>query len=75
MSCKKSCANGSRREFLQATGCGLFTLAALGPHREREGRLLNLTNYENNRSLHRTVAFTSIGTATAGYLLMLFGYH
>ena len=30
MSCKKSCTNGSRREFLQATGCGLFSLAALG---------------------------------------------
>jgi Rieske Fe-S protein len=30
MSCKKSCSNESRREFLQTTGCGLFTLAALG---------------------------------------------
>lgn len=30
MSCKKSCTSGSRREFLQTTGCGLFTLASLG---------------------------------------------
>ena len=30
MSCKKPCANESRREFLQTTGCGIFTLAALG---------------------------------------------
>ena len=61
--------------LMLASDGGFLATAALGPHREREGRLLNLTNYENNRGLHRTVAFTSIGTATAGYLLMLFGYH
>lgn len=35
----------------------------------------NLVNFDQNKSTHRTVVFTTMGVATAGYLLMLFGNH
>ena len=33
----------------------------------------NLVNFDQQKSTHRTVVFTSMGVATASYLLMLFG--
>jgi len=45
---------------------GFLATAALGPESEH-GEI------EGSRSTHRAVAFTSIGLASAGYLIMLFG--
>jgi hypothetical protein len=53
--------------MLAADG-GFLATAALGPS-EHSG------NFADARSTHRTVAFTSIGLATAGYLVMLLGGH
>jgi hypothetical protein len=47
---------------------GFLATAALGPGDESH-------NFNDDRSTHRAVAFTSIGVATAGYLVMLFGHH
>jgi hypothetical protein len=47
---------------------GFLATAALGPSSEH-GQL------EGSASTHRAVAFTSLGLATAGYLVMLFGAH
>lgn len=47
---------------------GFVATAALGPSSENGGN-------EGNRSAHRAMAFTSIGLATASYLIMLFGGH
>ena len=44
---------------------GFLATAALGPGDEGGG----------SRSAHRAMAFTSIGMASAGYLIMLFGDH
>ena len=33
----------------------------------------NLVNFDQNKSTHRTVVFTTMGVATASYLMMLFG--
>ena len=35
----------------------------------------NLTTFDTQKNTHRTVVFTTMGVATAGYLLMLFGNH
>ena len=35
----------------------------------------NLVNFDQSKSTHRTVVFTTMGVATASYLLMLFGNH
>jgi hypothetical protein len=47
---------------------GFLPTAALGPQSD-SGEM------EGSRSTHRAVAFTSIGVATAGYLVMLMGGH
>jgi len=47
---------------------GFLATAALGPESEH-GEI------EGSRSTHRAVAFTSIGVASAGYLVMLLGGH
>lgn len=47
---------------------GFLATAALGPESERGIR-------QESASTHRAVAFTSIGLATASYLVMLFGAH
>ena len=60
--------------LMLASDAGFLATAATGPG-GRERRSFDLTTYENNRTLHRTLAFTSISTATAGYLIMLFGGH
>lgn len=54
--------------FMLAADAGFLATAALGPETE-EGRT------QGSRSTHRAVAFTSIGLATTGYLIMLFGGH
>jgi hypothetical protein len=47
---------------------GFFATALTGPGgHERFGE------DEGSRSFHRAIAFTSIGMATAGYLIMLIG--
>lgn len=33
----------------------------------------NLVNFDNNKSTHRTIAFTSMGVAAGSYLMMLIG--
>jgi hypothetical protein len=45
---------------------GFLATAALGPESEHG-------EVEGSRGAHRAVAFTSIGLATAGYLIMIFG--
>jgi hypothetical protein len=47
---------------------GFLATAALGPESENGIR-------QESASTHRAVAFTSIGLASAGYLVMLFGAH
>jgi hypothetical protein len=49
---------------------GFFATAATGPGHERNG--LEPTS---GRQTHRAIAFTAIGVATAGYVIMLFGDH
>jgi hypothetical protein len=45
---------------------GFLATAALGPETEHGER-------DDSRAAHRAMAFTSIGMATVGYLIMLFG--
>jgi hypothetical protein len=52
--------------MVAATG-GFVATAATGPH-VRNGIITN----PSDKSLHRNIALASIGTGTAGYLLMLF---
>ena len=47
---------------------GFLATAATGPEHER-------FSGEGSRSTHRAIALTSIGAATAGYLVMLLGSH
>jgi len=56
---------------LEAADGGFLATAAMGPESEH-GRF---ENGEGSRSAHRTMAFTSIGLASAGYLVMLLGGH
>lgn len=59
--------------MLAADG-GFLATAATGPHvREREGRFV--TERPGSPAAHRAIAFTSIGLATTGYVIMLFGGH
>ena len=53
--------------FMLAADVGFLATAATGPGHEEEGSM------EGSRSTHRAIAFTSIGLATTGYLIMLFG--
>jgi hypothetical protein len=52
--------------LMLSADAGFLATAALGPESEH-GEI------EGSRSTHRAVAFTSIGLASAGYLIMLFG--
>jgi hypothetical protein len=54
--------------MMLAADAGFLATAALGPESEH-GQL------EGSAGAHRAVAFTSIGLATASYLIMLFGDH
>jgi len=65
--------NGSRRRWAHSllmlgADAGFVATAALGPSSEH-GQL------EASAGTHRAVAFTSIGLATTGYLVMLLGGH
>jgi hypothetical protein len=62
--------------MLAADG-GFLATAALGPGDDGFERRLRFFEGGDggNRSLHRTMAFTSIGLASAGYAIMLFGGH
>jgi hypothetical protein len=68
--------NGRGRRWLHgvlmlAADAGFFATAALAPSDdEEEGRV---GEGGGSRSTHRAVAFTSIGIASAGYLVMLIG--
>ncbi|MEO8480886.1 MAG: hypothetical protein ABI634_01680 [Acidobacteriota bacterium] len=56
--------------LMLAADAGFLATAALGPSTEgRSGRV------EGSPAAHRAVAFSSIGAATAGYLVMLIGGH
>jgi hypothetical protein len=48
---------------------GFVATAAITPGNDHDGGSVNA----NNRSTHRTMAFTSMGLATASYLVMLIG--
>jgi len=50
--------------LMLAADAGFVATAALAPDDDGEG---------GNRSMHRTVALTSVALATTGYLIMLFG--
>lgn len=50
-----------------------FLAAALSAPEEEEGAIRNATQFSQARSRHRTLAFTSIGLTTIGYLVMLVG--
>ncbi len=56
--------------LMMAADAGFLATAALAPSSESEH---GLSNFDSNRSAHRTVALTSMGLATAGYLIMLIG--
>ncbi len=57
--------------LMMAADVGFLATAMNGPHTPRTFELL--LNYDNNKATLRTVALTSIGLATAGYLVMLIG--
>jgi hypothetical protein len=48
---------------------GFVAAAVTAPGHSRD----SLINFDANAATHRNIAYFSIGTATAGYLLMLFG--
>jgi hypothetical protein len=54
--------------MMLAADAGFLATAALGPESEHG-------TVEGSRATHRAVAFTSIGVASASYLIMLFGSH
>lgn len=56
--------------LMMAADAGFLATAALAPNSESEN---GARNFDNNRSAHRTIAITSMGAATVGYLIMLFG--
>jgi hypothetical protein len=52
---------------------GFLATAATGPG--GEGREERFQRQPQDPSTHRAIAFTSLGLATAGYVIMLFGAH
>jgi len=56
--------------LMLASDGGFVATAALGPGDEDDGAR---GGHEGSRGAHRAMAFTSIGLASAGYLIMLFG--
>ena len=54
--------------LMMAADAGFFATFLAAPNDEHG-------NFTDARSAHRTIAITSIGLATAGYLTMLFGGH
>lgn len=67
--------NGRKRRWvhgllMMAADAGFLATAALAPDSESEN---GARTFDSNRSAHRSVAITSMGLATAGYLIMLIG--
>lgn len=57
--------------LMLAADAGFFATAMTGPgHHFR-----NLDDYNSSRSLHRSLAFTSVTLASVGYVIMLVGRH
>jgi hypothetical protein len=68
--------NGRGRRMLHgvlmlAADAGFLATAALGPGDGEDGQ--RVERGRGSASAHRAMAFTSLGLATAGYLVMLFG--
>jgi len=62
--------------LMLAANAGFVATAATGPHGQEGGRFRPATPASSSdRSLHRDLAFVSIGVGTIGYTLMLFGHH
>jgi hypothetical protein len=57
--------------LMMAADVGFVATEATGPKSGGQGAL----TFETAKATHRNIAFTSIGVATAGYLIMLFGNH
>jgi hypothetical protein len=57
--------------LMMAADVGFLATEATGPKSGGQGAL----TFETDKATHRNIAFTSIGVATAGYLIMLFGNH
>jgi hypothetical protein len=55
-----------------AADVGFVATSASGPNSESRREALT---FEADKSTHRNLAIASIGIATAGYLIMLFGNH
>ncbi len=55
--------------LMLVAGGGFVAAAVTAPGHSRN----SLVNFDANAATHRNIAYFSIGTATAGYLLMLFG--
>jgi len=53
--------------LMLAADAGIFATAATAPEHERDGPP------SSGRQAHRAIAITTIGLATAGYVIMLFG--
>jgi hypothetical protein len=58
-----------------AADAGFLATAAMGPGEREDGERERERGGGGSRSAHRAMAFTSIGLASAGYLVMLFGGH
>jgi hypothetical protein len=57
--------------LMMAADVGFLATEATGPKSGGRGAL----TFETAKATHRNIAFASIGVATAGYLIMLFGNH
>jgi hypothetical protein len=71
-------SNGRTRRMLHgllmmAADVGFVATGALAPDLEGEFEHGNFTAGSGSKSTHRAVALTSMGIATVGYLVMLFG--
>ena len=60
--------------LMMAANVGFLATAALAPESEEDDYYRSPSSTDG-RSTHRTVALTSMGIATVGYLIMLFGSH
>jgi hypothetical protein len=58
--------------LMMAADVGFVATSASGPNSESRREALT---FEADKSTHRNLAIASIGVATAGYLIMLFGNH
>ena len=55
--------------LMLASDAGFLATAVMAPNARDAS-----TSFADQKSTHRAIAFTSVGTATLGYLLMLFGH-